>query len=1109
MPFVHLQVTSSFDLLSSPITLSALIKKAKSDNASAIALTDRNVLYGAVPFYRECLKEKIKPIIGLTADVWVEEDERAYPLVLLAENQNGYQHLIKISSVLQTGHERGIPLKWLSSYSEGLIALTPGAEGEIETLLMEQENEKAAQRAERYRGMFGADSFFFSVQDHGRSQDRQLAEKLADLSKTLEIPLVAAADVRYLEKEDAFSFEVITSIRDGVKIEEASLAGTFAFTHKDQMKELFSAMPEALEHTLEIAERCNIKIDFSQSYLPRYPVPNDVTAKEVLLHLCSEGLKKRQQSISSIYKERLEYELSVIDRMSFNDYFLIVWDFMKFAREKKILTGPGRGSAAGSLVAYALFITHVDPIEHDLLFERFLNPERISMPDIDIDFPDHRRDEVIQYVAEKYGSKHVAQIVTFGTLSAKAIARDTARVFGFTSGEMEVISKAIPSRLGIVLREAYEESAPLRQFADQSKRHQQWFEVAKKLEGLPRHTSTHAAGVVISDRPLVDIVPLQKGQEYVHLTQWPMDLLEDIGLLKMDFLGLRNLTLLEKITQSIVQKENRQFRLEEIPTKDQATFELLSKGWTVGIFQLESDGMKNVLRSLKPTAFDDIVAVNALYRPGPMDHIPSFIKRKHNQEPVRYAHPDLTKILAPTYGIIVYQEQIMQIASQMAGFTLGQADMLRRAVSKKKKEDLDRERERFVKGSINRGYEEKTAQEIYDLIVQFANYGFNKSHAVAYSLIGYQLAYLKTHYPTHFMASLMTSVTGNEDKLRLYIRECERLRIPVLPPSVQKSDRYFAVEKDGIRFSISAIKGIGKGVAVDLIQTRQQKAYKDLFDFCVRVPSKSVSRKILEALVFSGAFDEFEKDRSTLLASIDVAIEHASLMKSEDGGLFEDDFSISPKYIEKSPMPAEEKLSFEKEVLGLYLSAHPVSSIQSKLDQLQAQSIDEIKSNQPSFLVGALITDIRMIRTKKGDAMAFLVLSDASGDIDAVAFPDTYRHASALLKQGILIIAKGKADQRNGKLQVILQDVKRAEDWTSEPSRKKLFLRIPPKLEESSLLKKVRNLCLQHQGNSPVIIHMEETKRTIQLQQSEWVNIQTPVIKQLKELLGDKNVVAK
>lgn len=1106
MPFVHLQVTSSYDLLSSTITLSALIERAKEERCQSIAITDRNVLYGVVPFYRACIKENIKPIIGMTADVWVEQDERAYPLILLAENETGFKNLIKISSGLQTKSPKGIPQKWLSSYSSGLIALTPGNAGEIEQLVQQQSIEEAMTRAQQYKEMFGEGSFYISIQDHGLLRDQDQMAQLHSFAASAELPLAASGDVRYLLKEDAFSYEVITAIRDGIKVEGERLEGDYSFTSKEEMKDKFSSYPQALEATLEISSRCNVELDFSRTYLPKYPVPDDVTAKEVLEHLCLEGLKKRTSSMSPVYKERLLYELSVIDRMSFNDYFLIVWDFMKFAREQTILTGPGRGSAAGSLVAYALYITHVDPIKHDLLFERFLNPERISMPDIDIDFPDHRRDEVIQYVAEKYGSKHVAQIVTFGSLSAKAIARDTARVYGFSSGEMEVISRSIPSRPGIVLKEAYQESSNLRQFVDQSSRHQQWFNAAMKLEGLPRHTSTHAAGVVISDRPLVDIVPLQQGQEYIHLTQWPMDILEDIGLLKMDFLGLRNLTLLEKITQAVKQ-QHPQFRLEEIPGNDEKTFNLLSKGWTVGIFQLESDGMKNVLTKLKPTKFEDIVAVNALYRPGPMEHIPLFIKRKHNLEPVQYAHKDLTDILAPTYGIIVYQEQIMQIAAQMAGFSLGQADMLRRAVSKKKKEDLDRERTRFVEGSIERGYGEKTANEIYDLIVQFANYGFNKSHAVAYSLIAYQLAYLKAHYPRYFMASLMTSVTGNEDKMRLYIRECERLNINVLPPSIQRSQRYFAVEEEGIRFSISSIKGIGKTPAMEIVALRRAKEYKDLFDLCVRVPSKSINRKVLEALVFSGALDDFGKDRSTLLATIDVALEHSSLMASENGDLFDNDFNISPKYIEKSPMPPEEKLAYEKEVLGLYLSAHPVSAFNDKLSALQAKTSDELRPGQRSIIMGALITDIRMIRTKKGEAMAFAVLSDAAGDVDAVAFPDVYRHASTTLSQGNLVILQGKAEERNGRIQVVIQEVKPAKDWNSPKSTGKLFVRIPQHLNHQGTLEQVRELCSKYKGGTPVIIHFEDTKRTIQLQQSEWVNLSSDISSSLKNLLGDSNVV--
>ncbi|MEW9500663.1 DNA polymerase III subunit alpha [Jeotgalibacillus marinus] len=1109
MSFVHLQLTSSFDLLSSTITLSALMEKAQEDKAKALAITDRNVLYGVIPFYRACKKSGIKPIIGMTVDVWVEVDERAYPLVLLAENQHGYENLIKISSVLQTKSPKGIPHKWLSSYAKGLIALSPGRAGEIEQLVQQQLLDEAKERVLLYQQMFGKNSFYLSLQDHDISKDEELNESLHSFAKKCEVLLVATGDVRYLNEEDAFSYEVVTAIRDGVKIEGDRLEGNYSFLAKNEMQKRFSDIPDALQHTLQIAERCCIELDFTRTYLPKYPIPDDVTAKEVLEHLCIEGLKKRLNNIPNQYEERLMFELSVIDRMSFNDYFLIVWDFMKFARQEHILTGPGRGSAAGSLVAYALFITQVDPIEHNLLFERFLNPERISMPDIDIDFPDHRRDEVIQYVAEKYGAMHVAQIMTFGTLSAKAVARDTARVYGFSNGEMEVISRSIPSRIGIVLEDAYRESPNLRQFVDQSARHQQWFNVAKQLEGLPRHTSTHAAGVIISDRPLVEVVPLQQGQEYIHLTQWPMDILEDVGLLKMDFLGLRNLTILERITKSIKQNENKRFRLEDIPNHDSQTFELLSKGWTTGVFQLESEGMKNVLTSLKPTSFEDIVAVNALYRPGPMDHISSFIKRKHSREAVHYLHNDLKDILARTYGIIVYQEQIMQIAAKMAGFTLGQADMLRRAVSKKKKDDLDRERTIFVEGSTKRGYEEKTAHNIYDLIVQFANYGFNRSHAVAYSLIGYQLAYLKTHFPKHFMAALMTSVTGNEEKIRLYIRECERLNIDVLPPSIGHSHRYFAVEKEGIRYSISAIKGIGKATAVDLVEARMKRPYKDLFDLCVRVPSKSINRKVLESLVLSGALDDFGIDRSTLLATLAVAIEHASLLKSEDGGLFADDFGISPKYIEKSPMPREEKLAFEKEVLGLYLSAHPVSAIEEKLLNLQAKSTDQLRAGQRSVIIGALITKVRMIRTKKGEVMAFVVLSDATGDVDAVAFPDTYRHGSAILKQGFVVILQGKIEERNGKVQVVIQEVKLAQDWQASESNHKLFLRIPPQLEQQSTLQDVREICRKNNGNTPVIVHLEETKRTIQLQRTEWIHLHGVLPARLKQLLGDNNVIIK
>ncbi|MFL6555157.1 MAG: DNA polymerase III subunit alpha, partial [Bacillus sp. (in: firmicutes)] len=582
-------------------------------------------------------------------------------------------------------------------------------------------------------------------------------------------------------------------------------------------------------------------------------------------------LSERFSAPSQEYFDRLSYELSVIKRMEFSNYFLIVWDFMRYARAQGILTGPGRGSAAGSLVAYVLYITDVDPLQHNLLFERFLNPERISMPDIDIDFPDHRRDEVINYVANKYGELHVAQIVTFGTLAAKAALRDVGKVFGLNSKELEHLSRMIPPRLGISLQGAYKESEALRRFINETPMNLRLFETALKLEGLPRHTSTHAAGVVISEKQLIDLIPIQRGSTNVYLTQFSMEYLEEIGLLKMDFLGLRNLTLIDSILSSIYRKTGKKINISSIPLEDSLTFDLLAKGETTGIFQLESEGMRKVLIRLKPSRFEDIVAVNALYRPGPMENIPLFIDRKHGVEAVVYPHPDLQPILENTYGVIVYQEQIMQIASKMAGFSLGEADLLRRAVGKKKKDILDKERNHFVQGALKKGYNQSLANEIYDLIVRFANYGFNRSHAVAYSMITYQLAFLKANYPVYFMAGLLTSAIGNDTKIAQYIMETKQKGINVLPPSINHSSYSFQVEQDGIRYSLAAIRSVGAAALKEIFQARKRKKFADLFDLCIRVSTKAINRKTLEFLVHSGCFDEFGEDRAVLLASLDVA----------------------------------------------------------------------------------------------------------------------------------------------------------------------------------------------------------------------------------------------
>jgi DNA polymerase III subunit alpha len=1114
MSFVHLQIASAYSLLSSTISINGLVHKAKNSGYKALALTDKNMMYAAIPFYKACLKEKIKPIIGLTADIASEES--SYPLVLLVKNQTGYQNLLKISSAIGAKSKDGLPLKWLSSYSEGLIAITPGIKGEIESLLLNDERDKAKECIHTYQQMFGRDSFYVSIQKHGIPSEDTLIPLLQQVAEETGVELVATNDVQYLDQEDHFAHECMGAIRDGVKLseDERDVLGSqeYYFKNKDQMVELFSDHVGALENTVKIAECCHLTIPFHQQLLPKYPLPEGVSALEKLTYLCEKGLSERVESVSDEYIERLDYELEVIGRMGFSDYFLIVWDFMKYAKERKILTGPGRGSAAGSLVSYALSITDVDPIEHHLLFERFLNPERVSMPDIDIDFPDHRRDEVIEYVEGKYGSLHVAQIITFGTFAAKAALRDTGRVFGLNMKEQEQLSKLVPNQLGITLKEAYSKSKGFRECVTGSEHYKRLFETACKLEGLPRHTSTHAAGVVMSEGPLVQWVPIQGSSSGIHLTQFSMDILEEIGLLKMDFLGLRNLSILERIVKNVQMGTDQSFSIDTIPMNDAKTFELLSKGQTNGIFQLESDGMRNVLKRLMPNSFEDIVAVNALYRPGPMENIPMYINRKHGKEQVEYPHPDLKPILERTYGVIVYQEQIMQIASKMAGFSLGEADLLRRAVSKKKKDVLDQEREHFVSGSIRKGYKEEVAHTIYDLIVRFADYGFNRSHAVAYSMIAYQLAYLKAHYPGFFLSSLLTSVVGNETKVAQYIREATQYDISILPPSINTSQFVFTVEgKNRIRYSIGAIKGIGAAALKEIIRARKEKPFQDLFDFCMRVSQKAINRKILENLVLAGAFDEFGIDRATLLASLDVATQHAELVNPEDDpDLFheEEAFMLKPKYVEVDAMTIDTKLQFEKQVLGLYLSDHPVSSYRSLFQELGLIQIADLEKGT-KIRLGGYITAAKSIRTKKGEVMAFLEIGDESGEMEAVVFPNVYRNNMPLLKEGNILLFGGNVEDRNDKLQFIVNQLETMEEVQARvnESSQKLYLKIAVDQDEEACMERIHQTITRFKGKTPVIVYYEHTKKSIRLPDHLCISPSQEALKELHRILGGASVI--
>ncbi|AGK55185.1 DNA polymerase III subunit alpha [Bacillus sp. 1NLA3E] len=1118
MSYIHLHVYSSYSLLSSTATVSQLVKDAKAKGFSTIALTDRNVMYGIIAFYKECLKQSIKPIIGLTVDVVSEIDEmQAFPLVLLAQNLTGFQNLLKITSTIQTKSPQGIPIKWLKHYTSGLIALTPGLDGEIEDHLLNGDSESAKEIVELYSGIFGEGAFYLALQDHGTAKEKELILSLTQLSKVTGAPLVTTNQVQFLEKEDGFAHECLLAIKNGVKLQDENRERleTDQYYLKDakEMVDLFADFPDALENTIKIAQRCQVHLDLNQKRLPKYPIEDGQTAELLLEKLCMEGFHQRYHSPTNLHKKRLQYELNIINKMKFSDYFLIVWDFMRFARENGILTGPGRGSAAGSMVAYVLQITEVDPIEHHLLFERFLNPERISMPDIDIDFPDTRREEVIQYVSQKYGELHVAQIITFGTFAAKAAMRDVGRVFGFNPKEVDQLSLYIPPRVGISLKDAYLESEPLRKFVEESEQNQRLFATAKKLEGLPRHTSIHAAGVVISEQPLVQSVPIQSGHNEVYLTQYSMEYLEDVGLLKMDFLGLRNLSFMESILSSIYRHKGKRIDIRKIPLDDKITFDLLSKGDTTGVFQLESDGMRKVLKQLKPTSFEDIVAVNALYRPGPMENIPLFIKRKHGIEKIAYPHPDLEPILKNTYGVIVYQEQIIQIASSMAGFSLGEADLLRRAVSKKQKQTLDKERNHFVKGAMKNQYSEKTADEIYDLIVRFANYGFNRSHAVAYSLIAYQLAYLKANYPVHFMSCLLTSIIGNEAKLVQSIRELQQMEIKLLSPSINKSHYSFHVENGAIRYCLSAIRGVGVNALKEIVQARRIKPFRDLFDLCLRVSLKTINRKTLESLIYSGALDEFDQDRAVLLASLDVAIEHAQLMQPLDSSqtdLFSDDeFIIKPKYVEVDPLTIENKLTLEKEVLGLFLSDHPIVSFKKQLHTAGATPLAELHKGSKQVVAGVYINDVKKIRTKKGDSMAFLSVSDQSGETEAVVFPDVYKRIANNLQQGTMIVIEGNIEERVGKIQFIIKNGKEISEYLLKMYKSTLYLRIELSKQTPEHLQQLKVLVNQHSGDINVVLHYEGSEKNVLLSDDDRINGSEKCIGELKDFLGNDNVILK
>lgn len=990
---VHLNIHSAYDLLHSSLRIKDVVAKAANEGYTALALTDQNVLFGVTQFYDACVDANIHPMLGMS--VTLTDDLRQVETVLLAQNNTALQHLYQLSSKLNLAGKEETPVSWLMSYQEDLIIIFKNIEADDEALIQQ-------------------------FAEHPHIYVNHESEV------TFQLPQVWAETARYLEANDYDTIAALQAIHNNDKLDLVNEAPNLDEHFKSQGELNQLDLPENVwQHNSEVAELCQATIEYHQDLLPNFKTPDGSASKDYLWQLLQQQLVAFGLN-NEKYKARLNHEFNIITDMGFEDYFLIVSDLIHYAKTHDVMVGPGRGSSAGSLVSYLLGITTIDPIRYNLLFERFLNPERVTMPDIDIDFEDTKREKVIQYVQQKYGDQHVSGIVTFGHLLARAVARDVGRIMGFDDTTLNEMSSLIPHRLGITLDQAYEQD-DFQAFVHRNHRHEKWFEICKKLEGLPRHTSTHAAGIIINDQPLEQFIPLTSGDNGL-LTQWTMTEAERLGLLKIDFLGLRNLSIIHQITKQLKKDLNIDIDIEQIPLDDPKVFKLLSRGDTTGVFQLESDGIRNVLKRLHPEHFEDIVAVTSLYRPGPMEEIPTYIARRHDPSKVEYLHPDLEPILKSTYGVIIYQEQIMQIASQFAGFSYGEADILRRAMSKKNREVLESERKHFIEGAVERNYPEQVSKQIFDLILKFADYGFARAHAVSYSKIAYIMAYLKVHYPHYFYANILSNVIGNDKKTAMMIDEAKQQRLRILPPHINESHWFYKATKSGIYLSLGAVKGIGyQSVKLIVEERRQHGHFKDFFDFARRIPKRIKSRKLLESLILVGAFDCFKQNRATLLRAIDQVLDDVSDVE-QDMTIFD---VLTPKatYEEQEELSDKQLSEYEKEHLGFYITKHPVEKAFDKLQYLGIFKLSNAKNNQPIF---AQIDDVRRIRTKNGQNMAFIVLNDGQHVLDCVVFPDQFKRYELLLKTEQQVIAKGKFEMRNNKKQLIVQQLQDEETFENE-----------------------------------------------------------------------------
>ncbi len=1145
MDFVHLHTHSEYSLLDGACKIDKLLLRTKELGMKAIALTDHGNMYGVINFYKEAKKQGIKPIIGCEVyvaprsrfDMEGRNDKDPAHLVLLAENFTGWQNLVKIvSSGFTEGfyYKPRVDMELLKKYHEGIIALSACLAGNIPQCILKEDEAGIKKYVTEYVNIFGEGNFFLELQDHGLEEQQRVNTRIISLAREYNLPLVVTNDIHYINKEDASAQDVLLCIQTNRKVtdEDRMKFGSEEFYLKsaDEMANLFPNLPETVTNTVKIAERCNVDFDFGKFHLPKFPLDENIDSYEFLKNLCFNGLEKRYDNITAELKNQLEYELETIKNMGYVDYFLIVWDFIKYAKDNDIPVGPGRGSAAGSIVSYVLEITDIDPVKYQLFFERFLNPERISMPDIDVDFCIERRGEVIDYVNRKYGADCVAQIITFGTMKAKQVIRDCARALDMPYAYADKLSKLIPNDLKITITDALEREPQLKTLYDTDPEVKNVIDTSVKLEGMVRHASTHAAGVVICGSSVTDYVPVAKNGDVI-ITQFDMETVQEMGLLKMDFLGLRNLTIIKDTLDMIEKDKGEKLDLLKINYDIPQVFELISSGNTDGIFQLESRGMRSFMTELKPRSLEDIIAGISLFRPGPMEQIPLYEKNKNHPENVTYKTELLKPILEVTYGCMVYQEQVMKIVQELAGYSLGRADLVRRAMSKKKVDVMEKERANFVygneeegiDGAIKRGVDEKTANEIFDSMMDFAHYAFNKAHAACYAVVAYQTAYLKCFYPLHFMAALLSSVLSVPDKIYQYIVEIQRMGIKLLPPDINRSYERFTPDGNDIRFGLAAVKNVGLNVVSEIVEERKNGEFKSFVDFVRRVPEGN--KRTLESLIRSGVFDSLKDNRATLLNGFAGVVDKLASDKKNniegqmslfgDFGGTDEEITLTPK----PELPEREKLAMEREMIGIYVSGHPIDSYAEIMKQIPHITVADIKNAQSGedsavkdgdeVTLFGMVAGKSEITTKKGGKMAFVNIEDKFGSVETVVFSKLYDIIKPYLETEGAVLVKGKIDINETQTKLVANEIIPAESISTENISPpgKLFVKF--KLGKDFLIQQMMNILEKYKGKTPVIIYIEETKQKFRSAESSYITPSESLFAELKDLLGEDCIIYK